>query len=140
MAEMQQSLAMRDGRRLRILLVDDIAMVRKLYGTILRREGYEVAEAGDGTEALQLLAGGMPDPDLLLTDYQMPGFDGAQLALRMRQQRPGLPVLLISGSPEHIVRAEHVLPFATCLLKPTDPDELAVSVAQILARSPSPAI
>lgn len=121
----------------RILLVEDIALVRTVYALVLRRAGYEVAEASNGLEALRVLEDHMPDPDLLVTDFQMPGMDGVELALKVRELRPGLPVLLVSGSPEYIESAEQLLPFATRLPKPASAHDLAATVAQVLGSGQS---
>jgi PAS domain S-box-containing protein len=83
-----------------LLLVDDESGLVELLAPALGRQGYQVGVAGNGEEALAQWAaqGGF---DLLVTDLRMPGLDGHGLARRLREQRPGLPVLFISGwSPE----------------------------------------
>jgi signal transduction histidine kinase len=83
---------------LRILLVDDEDLVRLGTAEMLRDMGHEVRCAAGGAEALALLASAVP-ADAVVTDFKMPQMDGAELASRIRQTRPDLPVLLITGYP-----------------------------------------
>ena len=69
-------------------MVDDNDAIRRLVVTLLRREGYEVLEAGDGEQALQV-----PGVDLLVTDFAMPGMSGVELAQKFRPAK----VLYTSG-------------------------------------------
>jgi len=83
-------------RALRILLVDDDALVRCGTADMLSYAGYHVIEAGSGTAALAILA--EEDAlDLLITDNRMPGMSGAALIAHVRRERPTLPILLITG-------------------------------------------
>ncbi len=82
-----------------ILLAEDEEMVRKLASEILRRQGYTVLETSHGEEALELLRKEGDRVHLLLTDVVMPRMGGPELARRARLERPGLPVLFMSGYP-----------------------------------------
>ncbi len=86
-----------------VLLVEDQAPVRIALARMLRGLGYTVREAASGFGAIE--AAGTPDTplDILVTDVQMPGIQGPELARRLRAVRPGLPVLLISGYAEDLV-------------------------------------
>jgi len=79
-----------------ILLVEDEASLRRAVASGLRDLGYTALEAEDGARALELWDGSQ-GVDLLLTDEVMPGMAGSELAQRLRQLRPGLPVVLVSG-------------------------------------------
>ncbi len=86
-----------------MLVVDDDALV--LMGTADGIEflGHAVIQAGSGARALEILRIGHRI-DALVTDYEMPGMTGLDLAVAARRLRPDLPVLLISGYaelPEH---------------------------------------
>ncbi len=84
------------GRKLSLLLVDDEDLVRFATGELLRELGHDVAEVSSGPEALQMLATGL-EVDAVVTDYKMPRMDGAELAKRIAESQPTLPVLIITG-------------------------------------------
>jgi len=88
--------ALLPARPLFILVVDDEELVRRGTAEMLRGLGHRVIEADSGAEALATLAA-LPDIEAVVTDYKMPRMDGAELAARLHQARPGLPTLLISG-------------------------------------------
>jgi CheY-like chemotaxis protein len=79
-----------------ILLVDDDAMLRDTTRQLLQNLGYKVTTAAGGTEALELLDGGM-FPQIILLDVVMPGFAGLPLLKEMKKRLPSVPVLLVSG-------------------------------------------
>jgi CheY-like chemotaxis protein len=85
----------------RILLVDDDDDVRDYTAFVLEDAGFEVRVAARGEAAVQLLATGEPF-DLLITDVVMPGWDGTELARRVKLLRPDLKVLYITGYTRHI--------------------------------------
>jgi DNA-binding NtrC family response regulator len=78
-----------------VLVVDDEESMRHFLQKTLRREGYEVAVARDGPEALEL-AQAKP-PDLALVDVRMPGMDGVAVLRALRAASPRLPVVLMTG-------------------------------------------
>ena len=81
---------------LTVLVVDDEPLVRRGIGEMLRNLGHNVIEADGGAAALGMVAA-LPDIDVVVTDYKMPRMDGAEFARRVRETRPGMPILLISG-------------------------------------------
>ncbi len=82
----------------KILLVEDDMDVRTIARNVLEATGYQVWEASDGLEALNIWKANAPQIDLLLTDVIMPGgLNGRELADRLRGERPGLKVILMSG-------------------------------------------
>ncbi len=83
--------------QLRILLVDDETRLLELLGGALHDAGYEVHLASDGVEALEVVDRLALQPDLLISDVSMPRMGGRQLAERLRERWPALPVLLVSG-------------------------------------------
>jgi CheY-like chemotaxis protein len=78
-----------------ILVVDDDALMRGLLAEWLSAAGYRVREAAHGDTALQMLRSS--PANLLITDMDMPGRDGAQTIDEARRLVPGLPVIAISG-------------------------------------------
>ena len=84
--------------RRRILVVDDDVHSRDAVASILAEEGYEALVAADGEEASGLISSWCPD--LVVTDLDMPRLDGRGLLRRVRQLRPGTPVILLSAHEE----------------------------------------
>jgi CheY-like chemotaxis protein len=80
-----------------ILVVDDDQPVRLLLHKILERAGFRVLEASNGSEALKLFQANASQVELLLTDLNMPGRSGIELATEIRRERPNLPVVFISA-------------------------------------------
>ena len=83
-------------RPLSVLLVDDEDLVRAGTAEMLRDLGHTVHGAEGGAEALAKLAGGLK-VDAVVTDYMMPRMNGAELAERLNELQPGLPILIITG-------------------------------------------
>lgn len=79
----------------RVLAVEDDSDLRELLVTELLDQGYEVAEAGDGTEALDMMI--RKKYDLVITDLQMSNMGGLELLAYVRDGFPELPVIVISA-------------------------------------------
>jgi DNA-binding NtrC family response regulator len=79
----------------KILIVDDEMNMRLVLAAMLKREGYEVASAADGSEALQILKSGRIAA--VITDLKMPRIDGMELLNRVRQEYPEVPVIMITA-------------------------------------------
>jgi len=120
-----------------ILIVEDDDAVRLLLQTALEDLGYQVHLAADSQRALSLAAR-LDSLDLLLSDVGLPGLNGRQLAEMLQQERPGLPVVLITGYTEQASsRAEFLGPGMRLMTKPFTLELLAETVAGALA---SPAL
>jgi CheY-like chemotaxis protein len=107
--------------------------VRAVNRRILRQSGYAVLEAGDGTEALRVAAQHRGPIHLLLTDVEMPGLGGRQLAEQLSAVHPEARVLYVSGYPDdavvqHGIREGRV----QFLQKPFSPSALAQKVRDVL--------
>lgn len=94
----------------RVLIVDDSSVMRKIIERALRQAGIEqleVREASSGTDALAALA--TAEVDLILSDINMPSMDGLELLrqLRIRNLAPGVPVVMITteSSEQHVMQA-----------------------------------
>jgi PAS domain S-box-containing protein len=111
------------------LLVDDEELVRATTADMLTDLGYEVIEAASGEEALKAVRGGLR-LDLLVTDHLMPGMTGVDLARAVREQRPGTPVLIVSGYAE----AEAIAPDLPRLTKPFRQADMAAILGEVMAR------
>jgi two-component system cell cycle sensor histidine kinase/response regulator CckA len=84
----------------RILFVEDEDRVRDIAARLLRRQGYEVIEARDGEEALELARDNAGRIDLMISDVSMPGMDGPTLLKAAREYLGAAPVMFISGYAE----------------------------------------
>lgn len=114
----------------RVLLVEDDALVRALATAVLRRGGYELTVKADPRDALDVDPAGL---DLLVTDVVMPGVGGPVLASHLRESRPDLRVLFMSGFVERTVSSElEGLSSQPLLQKPFSPSALLVAVRQAL--------
>lgn len=85
-----------------ILLVDDDVGARRTLASLLQRFGFRVVEAEDGQEAL--ITAKTLVPDVILSDYNMPGMNGAALLRELRTGRPllaNVPFVLFSGYMDH---------------------------------------
>ncbi|WP_458094158.1 ATP-binding protein [Roseomonas sp. WA12] len=116
-----------------VLVVDDEPVVRMLVGEVLRELGYGVVEANDGAQALRALAT-MPRVDLMVTDVGLPGgMNGRQLADAVRQRRPGLRVLFITGYAENAAIGSGMLePGMQVMTKPFAMDALATKIRSMI--------
>ena len=114
-----------------VLLAEDEATIRSLVTISLEQQHIRVVPACDADEALQL-ARKHERIDLLLTDVQMAGsINGVELAECLQAERPGLPVLVMSGFPDSLaLAAEKGYP---ALAKPFTPATLTERVREVLA-------
>ena len=115
-----------------VLLVEDEAAVRELARRVLERRGYRVICASDPGEALRAAADAGPI-DALVSDVVMPVMSGRELARRLRELRPGLPTLLMSGyTADEAIRTDVGAVGAAFLEKPFTPRQLLAAVAGLL--------
>ena len=104
----------------RILLVEDEPVIREVVADMLSDAGFEVTATCTGDEAAILIADS-DRFDVLLTDITMPGLiDGIGLAEHAREVHPALPVVFVSGRPDHAPRAEAVGQPSAFMPKPYD--------------------
>jgi signal transduction histidine kinase/ActR/RegA family two-component response regulator len=115
-----------------LLVVEDEAAVRRAVQRNLERLGYHVLPACDGEDALRI-AGALEGIDLLLTDVVMPGMDGPELAVRLRDRWAGLPVLFVTGySADRLARTGAVGPHDRVLEKPYQLADLTRTIRNML--------
>lgn len=81
-----------------VLVVDDESAIRKLIVHLLTMQGYQVLEAANGLEALQLYGSFRSEIALVITDVQMPVMDGLEAAGRIRSMSPEVPVIVMTGA------------------------------------------
>jgi len=106
----------------RILVVDDEPMLRGLCVTLLASWGYQAIEAIDGQDALEKLR--EYSVDAVLLDMNMPRLRGDALLTRLRRERPGLPVVIMSSEGEGLRKRVLGLGASSFLSKPFRPAQL----------------
>ena len=124
--------ALKPGRET-VLLVEDEPAFRELLQRVLESNGYAVLVAADGRAALALAAAHDGAIELLLTDMILPGMSGSTIAERLRQDRPGVKVLYISGYSQEAVASKGMLGSGTAFLsKPFRLDAFLHKVRDLL--------
>ena len=119
-----------DQKVVRVLVVDDEPVARRLMGEMLPY--FDITEASGGEETLELLQ--KSPPDIVITDIKMPQMDGLTLFDRLRENRPDLPILAISG---YMAEADlEGREFDAYLRKPLKIDEFRHTVDVLLAKLP----
>jgi CheY-like chemotaxis protein len=120
-----------------ILFVEDESLSRRAFAQILRGKGYEVAEAQNGVEALEILMTGAEvltkkTFDLVITDLVLPGVNGVNLIHQIRARWPEMPIIVTSGylsdGPGKVILEG----FAEFIQKPIDPAALIAAVRRLL--------
>ncbi len=116
-----------------ILFVEDEGLVRSFGIRVLKRLGYNVISASDGEEALNFAREHEEKIHLLLTDLVMPNIDGKELAKKLKEERPNIKVLYVSGYSSEITMQHGVLSDETNFLqKPFTIENLAQKVREVL--------
>jgi CheY-like chemotaxis protein len=117
-----------------LLVVEDESAVRALFRNVLDRFGYTVIEAESGAKALSYWNAHRDEIDLVLTDIVMPdGVTGRKLAEEIHAQRPGLPVIYLSGYSADVVGKDFKLDEGVNFLqKPCATSQLALAVRRSL--------
>jgi len=120
-----------------ILFVEDESLSRRAFAQILRSKGYQVAEAQNGVEALEVLNTGTEVLtkkafDLVITDLVLPGLHGVNLIHQIRARWPNMPIIVTSGylsdGPGKVILEG----FAEFIQKPIDPAALIAAVGRLL--------
>jgi signal transduction histidine kinase/DNA-binding response OmpR family regulator len=112
-----------DQRRGKVLVVEDVALIRMTTVDMVEQIGFEAAEAGDGAEALAILQKDS-DIQILLTDLGLPGMNGRQLVEEALRLRPGLKVIIASGYSTHEEQGSKLPATVAYLTKPFDMQQL----------------
>ena len=115
---------------MRILIVDDDAIVVHSCRRILEAEGMEIQSADNVEEGMAVLTA--ENVDLMLTDIKMPGQDGFEMIKQARKIRPEMPILMMTGylTSETIEAGRHA-GADNCIAKPFTPEELIQAVQKI---------
>ena len=116
-------------RRKRVLIVEDDGDLRRMFRTALAMAGYDVEEAGDGVDALNMVEN--RPPDLIVLDLVLRALDGisVQQELAARTLTQHIPIVIVTGSSLDT----RALPVACVLQKPVMPDDLVRTVQRCMA-------
>ena len=124
-----------------LLIVEDDPDVQSLLMQILKDDGHLVTSASDGEIALALVAKGMRKPDVVLSDFNLPGaFTGLQLAAKLREQyNSEIPVIILTGDISSKTLRDISLQNCIQLNKPVMPKELTQTIQRLLPVMPDKA-
>ncbi|MBZ0167030.1 MAG: response regulator, partial [Candidatus Omnitrophica bacterium] len=116
------------------IVVDDQYLVAAGTELVLRHHGFQTHLAGNGQEALELIARMKAEGrqvDLVVTDKDMPEMGGEELVIRLKAEHPGMPVLMNTGDTTHLtaLRARLEIPI---LAKPFSMNEMLAAITKIL--------
>jgi len=123
---------MKGGRckAMRVLVVEDEAVIRMLIAETLEEAGYDILVASSGVEAHRLMT--QPGAvDLVVTDLNMPEADGLAVANWARERNPHVPVVFVSARSDLLAALPTGAP-CTCLAKPFSMKQLASAVGDLL--------
>jgi len=113
-----------------VLLAEDEPLIRFDFAEEIRRLGFQVIEAGNADEAIDVV-GSTARLDLVITDVRMPGKrSGMDVARAVRQERPGVLIVVMSGHLVQNSQNEHLIDLFVS--KPTPSDELAGAIAEMI--------
>jgi len=121
----------------RVLLVDDEPSAVEVFGAMLTKIGYQVTGRTSPVEALAAIAQNPAAFDLVISDFIMPELTGLELAAKIYQLRPELPIILITGYGKNIDPEIGLDSYGIrdILRKPVKFDHLASTVAEVMKRS-----
>jgi two-component system cell cycle response regulator CpdR len=116
----------------RVLYVEDVALVREITSELLARERWEIVAVGSGEEALGALEGNRFD--VVVTDISLPAMSGVDLARKLKQLVPSLPVILASG---YALDLDHLRlgPAIRVISKPFDRKQLDALIGELCGSS-----
>ncbi len=118
----------------RILFVEDDPDQLQTAPRLLRDLGYEVDAVGESSKALELLAARPSRFDLIISDYDMPGLNGVELAKGVQRQQPDLPVIIVSGREEALGAVTQVENVVRVVIKPYEKNLLKSVIEAALSR------
>ena len=122
-----------------ILLVEDETALRRMLREALSRRGYRVLEAENGADAIAKWGSEVEHIDLLVTDIVMPVMNGLKLAEELRDLRPSIKIIFMSGHAEEVIsRQTGTEPALDLLTKPFLPEVLVRRVREALEQSFDP--
>ncbi len=122
----------------RILLAEDIEIVRDAIAATLTEAGHSVVHAANGRAALDLLANSEHGIDAIVTDVMMPECDGMTLARTVRERSPRMPVVFVTACPDRTPSTIAPLAHSVTLAKPFEPRTLLDALDELLSEAHAP--
>ncbi|MBS4206814.1 response regulator [Bacillus sp. FJAT-50079] len=120
----------------KILIVDDQFGIRVLLNEILQKEGYEIYQASNGQQALEITKA--HTPDLVLLDMKIPGMDGLEIFREMKKIEPNIRVIIMTAYGElEMIEASNKLGALAHFAKPFDINEIRDAVKKYIGITPS---
>ena len=125
----------------RILVIDDEMQIRSMLRLMLERAGFEVLEAADGAEGIEMYR---ENPtDLIITDLIMPNKDGIGMIIALKKEFPNARIIAMSGGglnrPEGYLMGAQKLGATRTLTKPIDREEMLRAIRDTLKETSAPA-
>ncbi|MCG8527328.1 MAG: response regulator [Opitutales bacterium] len=118
----------------KVLTVDDASTMRKMISLTLKAAGYEVLEANDGPEALDMIS--KMDIDMMILDVNMPKMNGIEVVKRVRRNDRHIktPIIMLTTETEETIRNEAKIAGATGWInKPFQQDHLVGAVGKVFS-------
>ena len=123
---------------MRLLIVEDSALVRKMYGLAFPKREHELTAVEDGRKALAAITESQHPYDLILLDLRMPDMDGVEFirAIRSNRALARVPIVLTTAEPEasDLMRQARALGVSAVVRKPWKPHDLREVVQVVLQR------
>jgi len=120
-----------------VLFVEDDEDQLRVIPRVLELMGYRVTAKSGAAQALEYLKMAPGEVEIVVTDFDMPGMSGVELAERMHVAAPDIPVILVSGRRSSLTEAERAGNIRTVLLKPYNGEDLARAIGQVLETGPA---
>lgn len=127
----------RNSEREVVLVVDDESTVRRFARRVLVEHGYDVHEAANGVEALELVQATFDRLDVVVSDIVMPKLNGVELLRRLAMVRPQLPVILMSGYAGPQLAERGIEAPCSILAKPFSAETLVAEVRRCIRGLPT---
>jgi len=132
-SESAQDEVVAEGYSELILVADDEPNIRETTSEVLESMGYNVLQAEDGLEAIEIFTAHQDEINLAILDIVMPHLGGIQLAGRLRQLKPDLPIIFITGyDKDEVFDRGESLPYCTVLSKPVQFSALSQQIRGLL--------
>lgn len=120
--------------RIKVLVVEDEASIRKFIAINLERSGFDVLEAETGEKGLEMARA--YKPEVLVLDVMLPGIDGFQVCARLREEMPELIIIMLTARGQDIDKITGLeIGADDYMVKPFNPRELTARIRTVLRRS-----